>query len=171
MANSRKRRPMMPPISSSGMKTAISETLMEKTVKPISFAPSSVACIGVMPCFQMAGDVLHHHDGIVHHEAAGDGQRHQRKVVEGKAAEIHHREGPDQGDGNRNGRDQSCVDVAQEKEDDQNHQHHRDDEGALDIGDRSADGQGAVENGDQVLAAREWWPAAMESQPSPRPRW
>ncbi len=36
MANSRNRRPMMPPISSSGMNTAISETLMEKTVKPIS---------------------------------------------------------------------------------------------------------------------------------------
>ena len=36
MANSRNRRPMMPPISSSGMNTAIRETLIEKTVKPIS---------------------------------------------------------------------------------------------------------------------------------------
>ena len=31
------------------MNTAISETLMEKTVKPISCAPSSAAFIGVMP--------------------------------------------------------------------------------------------------------------------------
>ena len=39
MANSRNKRPTMPPISKMGMKTAISDTLMEKTVKPISFAP------------------------------------------------------------------------------------------------------------------------------------
>ena len=39
-ANSRKSRPTMPPIMRMGMKTAIKDMLMEKTVKPISFAPS-----------------------------------------------------------------------------------------------------------------------------------
>ena len=38
-ANSRKRRPTTPAIMRMGMKTAISEMLMEKTVKPISLAP------------------------------------------------------------------------------------------------------------------------------------
>ena len=38
-ANSRNSRPMMPPISSSGMKTAISEKLIDSTVKPISLEP------------------------------------------------------------------------------------------------------------------------------------
>ena len=47
--NSRNRRPMMPPISSMGMNTAINEMLMESTVKPISAAPFSAACIGVIP--------------------------------------------------------------------------------------------------------------------------
>ncbi len=42
-ANSRKSRPMMPPIIKIGMKTAISDMLMEKTVKPISRAPTSAA--------------------------------------------------------------------------------------------------------------------------------
>ena len=42
-ANSRNSRPMMPPISSSGMKTAISEKLMDRTVKPISLEPLSAA--------------------------------------------------------------------------------------------------------------------------------
>jgi len=42
-ANSRKRRPTMPPIISSGMKTATSEVLMESTVKPISRAPRKEA--------------------------------------------------------------------------------------------------------------------------------
>ena len=48
-ANSRKRRPTMPPIIRMGMKTAMSETLMEKTVKPISRAPSRAAATGSMP--------------------------------------------------------------------------------------------------------------------------
>ena len=38
-ANSRKRRPMMPPIRRMGMKTAISDMLMVKIVEPISEEP------------------------------------------------------------------------------------------------------------------------------------
>ena len=38
-ANSRNRRPMMPPIRSSGMNTAISEIEIDTMVKPISAAP------------------------------------------------------------------------------------------------------------------------------------
>jgi hypothetical protein len=48
-ANSRKRRPMMPPIMRMGMKTAISEMLMEMTVNPISLAPCNAAASGSMP--------------------------------------------------------------------------------------------------------------------------
>jgi hypothetical protein len=39
----------MPPISSSGMNTATSETEIEMMVKPISPAPCIAASIGVMP--------------------------------------------------------------------------------------------------------------------------
>jgi len=42
-ANSRKRRPTIPPISRMGMKTAISEMLIESTVKPISREPRIAA--------------------------------------------------------------------------------------------------------------------------------
>ena len=97
-ANSRKRRPTMPPIMRMGMKTAISDMLMEKTVKPISLAPLSAAAIGLHAVFEMAGDVLHHHDGVVHHEAGGDGERHQREVVERVAEQVHHGKGSDEGD-------------------------------------------------------------------------
>ena len=48
-ANSRNSRPTMPPMSSSGMKTATSEMLIVNTVKPISWAPLSAAAIGFMP--------------------------------------------------------------------------------------------------------------------------
>ena len=49
IANSRNRRPTMPPISSSGMNTAMSEMLMEMMVNPISPAPRRAASIGFMP--------------------------------------------------------------------------------------------------------------------------
>ena len=49
IANSRNSRPMMPPISSSGMNTATSEMLIDMIVKPISRAPLSVACSGDSP--------------------------------------------------------------------------------------------------------------------------
>ena len=48
-ANSRNRRPTMPPMSRMGMKTAMREMLMEITVKPISLAPWREASMGVMP--------------------------------------------------------------------------------------------------------------------------
>ena len=76
---------MMPPISSSGMNTATSEMLMDRMVKPISPAPLSVACSGDRPCLDVAVDVLEHHDGVVDHEADGDGERHQRQIVQAVA--------------------------------------------------------------------------------------
>ena len=48
-ANSRNSRPTMPAISSNGMNTAISETLMVNTVEPTSCAPLSAACMGCNP--------------------------------------------------------------------------------------------------------------------------
>ena len=36
-------------MNSSGMNTATSDRLIESTVKPTSFAPSSAACMRVMP--------------------------------------------------------------------------------------------------------------------------
>ena len=40
--------------------------------------------------FDVARDVLDHHDGVVDHKPGGDGQRHQRKVVEAETQQIHH---------------------------------------------------------------------------------
>ena len=48
-ANSRNTRPMIPPISSSGMNTATSDRLIDSTVKPISRDPSSAASNGGVP--------------------------------------------------------------------------------------------------------------------------
>ena len=63
--------------------TAISETVSDTTVKPISRAPSRAAFSGFSP-FRQSDDVLDHDDRIVDDEAGGDGQRHQREVVDAK---------------------------------------------------------------------------------------
>ena len=49
MENSRNRRPMMPVISSRGIRTAMSEMLIDRMVNPISPAPFSAASNGFSP--------------------------------------------------------------------------------------------------------------------------
>ncbi len=48
-ANSWNSRPMMPFMNNTGIKTAASETVIERTVKPISRAPSKAASIRLLP--------------------------------------------------------------------------------------------------------------------------
>ena len=48
-ANSRKTRPTTPPMNSTGMKTATSENVIERMVKPISLDPFSAAWNGGIP--------------------------------------------------------------------------------------------------------------------------
>ena len=48
-ANSRNRRPTMPPMKSSGMNTAISEKVIDTMVKPIWPAPFNAASNGFSP--------------------------------------------------------------------------------------------------------------------------
>ncbi len=49
-ANSRKSRPMIPPMKRSGMSTATSETVSDTIVNPIWAAPFSAASKGFSPC-------------------------------------------------------------------------------------------------------------------------
>ena len=49
-ANSRNSRPTMPPMKRIGRKTATSDSVIDKTVKVISFAPRKAASSGAMPC-------------------------------------------------------------------------------------------------------------------------
>src|SRR6266852_5202617 len=94
----------------------------------------------------MAGDVLHDDDGIVNDESGGDGEGHEREVVEAVAAEIHDREGADEGDGNGDGGDEGGAAISQENEDDNDDEDDGESEGTLDVADGRADGGGAVEN-------------------------
>ena len=50
MANSWNSRPTTSPMKRSGISTAISDTVSDTMVKPISPAPLSAACNGASPC-------------------------------------------------------------------------------------------------------------------------
>ena len=114
---------MIPPMKMSGMNTAASEIVIERMVKPTSSAPSSAACIGCFALLDVADDVLEHHDRVVDDEAHGEGERHQRQVVDAEAQRVHHREGADDRHRQGEARDGRGREVPQEEED---HQHDED---------------------------------------------
>ncbi len=127
MANSRNKRPTMPPISSSGMNTATSEMLMVSTVDPISWRAFERGLEGRHALLQIARDVLDHDDGVVHHESRRNGERHQREIVETESGQIHHAERSDQRDRNGDAGNQRGSHASQE---DEHHQNHQDDRNA-----------------------------------------
>ena len=85
MANSWNSRPTMPLISSSGMNTAISEMLIEMHGKADLARALDRRLQRCGAGLEMAENILHHDDGVVDHEADGDGQRHQRQIVQAEA--------------------------------------------------------------------------------------
>ena len=68
-ANSRNTRPTMPPISSTGMNTAISENVIAMMVKPISLRALERRLERPHAALDVADDVLQHDDGVVDDEA------------------------------------------------------------------------------------------------------
>src|SRR5690606_25996583 len=72
--------------------------------------------------FQVPRDVLQHDDGVVYHEPGGDGQRHQRQVVQREARQVHHREGADQRQRYGYRRDDRRREFLEEDEGDHHHQ-------------------------------------------------
>ena len=142
--NSRNTRPITPVMNSSGMNAAISEMLIETTVKPIWRAPSSAACTGVMPFSRLRkqfsiitmassttkptettsaiSDRLLIENPADPHQRAGAGERE--------------RHGDAGGDGRRA--------AAQEQEHHHHHQRDRDHQRELHVEHAGADGLGAV---------------------------
>ena len=72
----------MPPMNSTGMNTAASDRVIETMVKPISFEPFERRLHRLLAHLHVADDVLQHHDGVIHHEADRQRQRHHRQIVE-----------------------------------------------------------------------------------------
>ncbi len=88
----------------------------------------------------VAHDIFQHDDGVVHHETHGEGQRHQREVVEAVAQQVHYGEGSDDGERHRAARDQGGGEIAQEKEDHQDDDCDGEEQGELHVVYRAANG-------------------------------
>ena len=103
----------------------------------------------------MPGDVFQHHDGVVHHQPGGDDQRHQRQVVQGKAGQVHHCKGADQG--NRHGQrgNQRPARAAEKQPDQQDDQAHGDQQGTFSLGQGGADHRRTVHGDVQFDTARQ----------------
>ena len=68
-ANSRKRRPTIPPISRRGMKTAISEMLIDEDGETDFLRTLQCRGKGLHAVFHMARDIFHHNDGVIDHKS------------------------------------------------------------------------------------------------------
>ena len=123
-ANCRNRIPVVPGKSATGTNTATSTREVAITAPVTSLMAADEALRGVaFPLADVARDVLDHDDGVVHDEAGGERDAEQGQRVDGEAEELHEGEGADQGDGDRDGRDERAAPVLQEDED---HQHDQD---------------------------------------------
>ena len=87
--NSRNSRPRMPPMNSTGMNTAASDSVIDTMVKPISLEPIERRLERLLAHLHVPEDVLQHHDGVVHDEADREDQRHHRQVVEAVVQQVH----------------------------------------------------------------------------------
>ena len=108
--------------------------------------------LGRHPLLDVVGAVLHDDDGVVHHDADGQDQGEQGHQVHGEAESGHGDEGADDGDRHGGGGNQHAAEVLQEEEDDHEHQHARDEQGAVDGGDGFPDEERGVVP-DRVLHA------------------
>ena len=114
-ANSRNSRPRMPLMNRIGMNTAASDIVIETIVKPISFEPFERRLERRLAVLDVAHDVLEHHDRIVDDEADREDERHHRQVVEGEVQHLHHREGAEDRERQRQRRDERRRAVVQEE--------------------------------------------------------
>jgi hypothetical protein len=112
--------------------------------------------------------VFHHDYGIVHHQPYGQDHAEQGQHVDGEAEDQHAHQGPEDGDRDRQGRDDGQPQAVQEDEDHQHHQDHGLEEGLDDLLDRSLDEQGGVQGhlvveplGEGVLQLRQGGPHVL----------
>ena len=107
-------------------------------------------------------DVLHHHDGVVDHDADAEHQRQQGHGVGGVADRQQHGKGPDQADGHGDGRDDGGARRAEEQEHHQHHQHEGLDQRADDLVDRVGHEGGGVVDDRGLQALGEARPEAVQ---------
>ncbi|MCY1534861.1 hypothetical protein D9M68_702450 [compost metagenome] len=101
----------------------------------------------------MPVDVLHDHDGVVHHQADGEHHRQQRQQVDGVAHQLHEEEHADHRQRDGDHRDQHRAEGAEEQEHHDDDDQHRFAQGLHHLVDGRLDETGCVV-GDRHLEVR-----------------
>ena len=96
--------------------------------------------------FLLGSGVLHHRDGVIHHQTCGEHQAEQRELIQGEPEGQHKTKRADQRHGDCNGGHHRCFPVLEEQEQDQHHQNHGVPEGVGHTFDRLVDEVGDVKN-------------------------
>ena len=92
----------------------------------------------------MPDNVLHDHDGVVHHKPYGNRQAHDRQIVEAVAQQVHDAERGHQRQRYRQAGNQRRRGFAQKHKDHHDHQAIGQQQGELHVVDRRFDGLGTV---------------------------
>ncbi len=145
-ANSRKSRPTMPAHEQDGDEDGHERGAHGENGEADLRGPFERRFERTQSVLEMAGDVLDDDDGVVDDEACGDGQCHEREVVERVAEQVHHAERAHQRERHGHAGDDGGPAASQKDEDDQDDQGDGDDQRTLDVDHRSADGAGPVEH-------------------------
>ena len=117
-ANCAYMRPVSPGRNAAGRNTDISTSVMP-TIGPNSARIASLAAWRPgMPFLDIVDGALHHHDGIVHHDANRQHDREQGREIDGESERRHGGEGADDGHRHRGCRYQHRAPVLQEQEND-----------------------------------------------------
>ena len=128
-----------------GMNTASRETGDRDDREADFFGAAQRRLAWRCPPLQMAHDVFDDDDGVIHDKAGGNGQRHERQVVEAVAEEIHDAEGADERHRHRHARDEGGAHVPEKDEHHQDDEHDRETQGELHLMHRGADGRGTID--------------------------
>ena len=107
---------------------------------------------------QVTVDVLDDDDRVVHHESGGDGQRHEREIVQAVSEEVHRAERAEQREGNGDAGDDRRPGTPQEDEDDEDDQDDCQTERPLDVGDRRPNRGRPIDGGIEIDRGRQQRP-------------
>src|SRR5450759_2448193 len=122
------------------------------------------------PRLHVANNVFQHDDGVVHYKSHGQRQRHQGKIVDAVAQQVHNRKSADDGHGQGQRRDDGGGNVSQEDEDHHDDQRNGQQQGELHVVDRGTDGHRAVIQRVDSYRGRNmlFQPCLLYTSPSPR---
>src|SRR5712692_8353540 len=110
---------------------------------------------GLHAVFDVAGNVFDDHDGVVNDEARGDGEGHEREIVQAIVSKIHDAKRVDEGERNGHARNDGGPDVPEKSKHDENDERDGNHKRDFHVVDGSANRGGAVDDDAQVQRGRD----------------